>query len=141
MAQRGTYQTKVKSAIIQYLEANRNRTVCASDILNFLHEQEQNTNPTTVYRCLAKLCDEQIVIKYADQQGDKATYQYVGQAHGCENHLHIKCVKCGALAHLDCAFMDEFEEHIKEHHGFSLQCDGSLLYGVCKNCAAKDNKK
>ena len=49
-------------------------------------------------------------------------------------HLHLKCVKCGKIIHLECHFMEEISHHIEESHGFTLQCKNSILYGVCKEC-------
>ena len=45
-----------------------------------------------------------------------------------------QCKKCGKLTHLDCDFLSGFEKHIMEHHGFSLEYSGSILYGICKDC-------
>ena len=61
-------------------------------------------------------------------------YQYVEQGKGCCDHLHLQCVKCGRIYHLDCAFMKEISEHIEKDHGFELQCRNSVLYGICKDC-------
>ena len=40
----------------------------------------------------------------------------------------------GRIIHLECGFMEEISRHIVAHHGFELQCDSSVLYGVCKDC-------
>ena len=50
-------------------------------------------------------------------------------------HLHLKCVQCGRIYHLDCHFMDEVRAHLMAEHGFTLQCEGSVLYGLCRHCA------
>ena len=68
------------------------------------------------------------------EAGGKAVYQYVELGQHCEEHLHLKCVKCGCIIHLDCGFMDEIAEHIQKDHGFQLQCKNSILYGICKDC-------
>ena len=53
----------------------------------------------------------------------------------CREHLHLKCVQCGRIYHLDCHFMDEVRAHLMAEHGFTLQCEGSVLYGLCRHCA------
>ena len=63
---------------------------------------------------------------------------YVEQGQQCERHLHLKCVRCGRIIHLDCTFMDEISNHILNDHGFVLQCRNSILYGTCRACAGKD---
>ena len=74
------------------------------------------------------------MIRYVSGQGSQAAYQYVEQGKGCCDHLHLQCVKCGRIYHLDCAFMKEISEHIEKDHGFELQCRNSVLYGICKDC-------
>ena len=68
------------------------------------------------------------------EHGDVALYQFAEPARNCDSHLHLQCVKCGKVIHLDCHFMDEINEHIEEHHGFSIICKGSILYGTCEKC-------
>ena len=36
---------------------------------------------------------------------------------------------------MDCHFMDEVRAHLMAEHGFTLQCEGSVLYGLCRHCA------
>ena len=89
---------------------------------------------TTIYRYLDRLEKDGTVIRYVSGQGSQAAYQYVEQGKGCCDHLHLQCVKCGRIYHLDCAFMKEISEHIEKDHGFELQCRNSVLYGICKDC-------
>ena len=103
--------------------------------LRHLKEEGIRVNTTTVYRLLDKLCAENVIIKYSDINSDKAVYQYAGEKGHCREHLHLKCIKCGKVMHLDCGFMDELREHIMEEHHFQLQCSGDLLHGLCEECA------
>ena len=91
-------------------------------------------NITTIYRYLDKLAKEGTVMKYVAEKGSQAVYQYVEMGHHCEEHLHLKCVSCGCIIHLECAFMDEIAEHILKDHGFTLQCKNSIIYGLCREC-------
>ena len=97
-------------------------------------------NTTTVYRYLDKLCAEHVVIKYPDLNSDKAVFQFAGEEKKCTNHLHLKCIRCGKVVHLDCDFMDELKEHLFQEHGFRLQCSGDMLHGICKDCENKSNQ-
>lgn len=128
------YATASRRRILEFLKNNSDRTVTAADIDTYLRENDSEVNITTIYRYLDKLANEGTVIKYVTEKGGKAAYQYVEQGHRCEEHLHLKCVKCGCIIHLECAFMNEISEHINMDHGFALQCKNSILYGTCKNC-------
>ena len=134
MARSDGYNTKTRQLILDYLINNRQHAVSASNILEHLEEQGASPNPTTVYRYLDKLAKDGTVIKYVAEKGCQAAYQYVEPGRGCEQHLHLKCVKCGKIIHLECHFMEEISHHIEESHGFTLQCKNSILYGVCKEC-------
>ena len=133
--ERKSYATKNRLVILDYLKENCSTTISAADIKKHLEEKEISVNTTTVYRLLDKLCAENIIIKYSDINSDKAVYQYAGEKGHCREHLHLKCVKCGKVMHLDCGFMDELREHIMAEHHFRLQCSGDLLHGLCEECA------
>ncbi len=136
-----SYNTKARGEIMKYLESCRANTVSAADILQYLQENGMSVNPTTVYRYLDKLCSDHVLIKYVASKGEKAVYQFIGQGQCCTEHLHLKCIKCGSIIHLDCGFMEEFKEHLQIQHGFQLRCEGSMLYGICSKCAAAEEKE
>ena len=137
MARSTSYNTRTRQLILDYLTANRRHAVSAADIVAHLEAEGERTNPTTVYRYLDKLAVEQRIMKYVADKGQKAVFQYVDEGHHCREHLHLKCVGCGRIFHLECDFMDEVRRHLMEGHGFELQCEGSILYGRCRRCAAK----
>lgn len=136
MAQRSEgYNTRTRQLILDYLVANRSQAVSAANILAHLDAQGLSPSPTTVYRYLDKLAGEQRVMKYVADKGEKAVYQYVEQNRHCHDHLHLKCTVCGRIQHLECGFMEQLRTHLQTGHGFALQCEGSMLYGVCRQCA------
>ena len=135
MAGRGGYNTKTRQLILDYLINNRQHAVSASNILEHLEAEGASPNPTTVYRYLDKLAGEQRIMKYVADKGEKAVFQYVDEGRHCREHLHLKCVQCGRIYHLDCHFMEEVRAHLMAEHGFTLQCEGSVLYGLCRSCA------
>ena len=137
MANNG-YNTAARSRILGFLKENKDRTVNANDILNWLNDQGNDVNITTIYRYLEKLTESGEVMKYIAENGTRAVFQYVGEKQHCEEHLHLQCVRCGAILHLDCDFMDEISEHVMNEHGFRIQCRNSIIYGECNRCLEKD---
>ena len=138
MARSDGYNTRTRQLILDYLINNRQHAVSASNILEHLEAQGASPNPTTVYRYLDKLAGEQRIMKYVADKGERAVFQYVDEGRHCREHLHLKCVRCGRIYHLDCHFMDEVRAHLMAEHGFTLQCEGSVLYGLCRSCAANE---
>lgn len=128
------YHTGGRARMKAYLMALGNRSASVSDIKAHMDAENCPVNVTTIYRYLDKLEAEGNVIKYAADEQGKATYQYVGREHRCDEHLHLKCVNCGYVEHLDCHFMEEISGHIAKEHGFSLQCKNSVIYGLCRKC-------
>lgn len=139
MARSSSYNTHTRQLILDYLTENRRRAVSAADIVSHLEAAGQRTNPTTVYRYLDKLAGEQRVMKYVADKGERAVYQLTDAQRHCHQHIHLKCTRCGEIFHMDCHFMDEVRRHLLAEHGFTLQCEGSILYGLCRRCAEKEN--
>lgn len=141
MARSEGYNTKTRQLILDYLIKNRQHAVSASNILEHLEAEGASPNPTTVYRYLDKLAGEQRIMKYVADKGERAVFQYVDEGRRCHDHLHLKCVQCGRIYHLDCDFMAQVRQHLEAEHGFVLQCEGSVLYGLCRGCAAQNAQK
>lgn len=134
------YATVSRKKILDFLKQSSERTVTAAEISAYLKEQDSEVNITTIYRYLDKLEREGTVMKYLAEKGSQAGYQYVELGHRCEEHLHLKCMECGRIIHLECAFMEEIAEHIRRDHGFLLQCKNSILYGTCGECRQREGK-
>ena len=132
-----TYKTKARQCILNCLKQNSQTTVSATDVLEFLNNNNIYVNLTTVYRYLNSLCKEQKINKFTDDNGQKFVYQLANTDNSCDEHIHIQCSDCGKLIHLDCEFMQDFKTHLYKNHQFSLKCKGSILYGICKDCAKK----
>lgn len=134
-----SYTTVSRKKILDYLKSSSEKTVTAADVDLYLKSKNSEVNITTIYRYLDKLSKEGTVIKYVAEKGSQAVYQYVEPGRKCEEHLHLKCVRCGKIIHLDCHFMQEISSHILESHGFTLQCKNSMLYGICRDCKKEGN--
>ena len=128
------YATASRKKILDFLKENKNRTLTVLDIDAYLKECDNEVNLTTIYRYLDKLEKEGTVMKYVAEKGSQATYQFVESGHHCEEHLHLQCVKCGRIIHLECNFMQEILEHVEKEHGFVMQCKNSIVYGTCREC-------
>ncbi len=128
------YATANRKKILDFLKENHNRTLTVADIDAYLKSCNSEVNITTIYRYLDKLEKEGTVMKYVAEKGSQATYQYVEHGHNCEDHLHLQCVKCGQVIHLECHFMHEILEHVEKEHGFMMQCKNSIIYGMCNTC-------
>lgn len=138
---KGKYTTVSHTMILKYLMENHDKLVTVNDIDAFLRKEGVEVNITTIYRFLNKLSDGGEVMKYVASKGDMSSFQYVdNNSHHCHEHLHLHCTKCGRIIHLECDFMNEISHHIMAHHGFALQCESSVLYGICRECNGQSVK-
>lgn len=122
-----TYNTKQKDTILNYLKKNEDKCLTINEIYSAL-VKDNNIGLTTIYRFLNKLEEDNIIKKYTDKK--EATYQYINNDE-CKNHIHLKCLKCNRIIHLDCHDANNLSKHIKEEHNFNID---STIFGVCKEC-------
>lgn len=129
-----TYRTKCKTEIMEYLQSHKDKSFKAADVYDDMRKRNISVNLVTVYRNLERLTEEGCLMKYKTSEDDSFLYQYVESCFQCNEHLHMQCRRCGRLFHMECDFMDEINEHLLEHHGFELDCGGSVLTGICRKC-------
>ena len=131
------YQTKQHAAILQVLQGATGH-LTAMEICDRLRDAGQPVGSATVYRHLDRLVENGAVRKYIIEEGKGACYQYVGDHADCAQHYHLKCAVCGRLLHVECAYLDKVAAHILEHHGFQLENEKTVFYGVCRDCRQED---
>ncbi len=139
MTRKDGYKTKNRQQILEFLKMQKDRSISVSEIKENMKKTGCEVNVSTIYRYMDKLVEEGSVMKYISKEGEKAGFQYIEPEHNCHGHLHLQCIKCGKIIHLNCCFMEEIQRHIENHHGFMIQCDHSILYGICQEC--KGNNK
>lgn len=127
------YHTKQSDIILECLEKTKDNAISAEDIENILRANGKPVGKATIYRHLMKYEKEGIVRKLTPPAAKSALFQISGNR--CGEHLHMRCVKCGTIIHLECGFMNMLDSHMKEHHGFSADYGTSVIYGVCSACA------
>ena len=42
---------------------------------------------------------------------------------------------------MDCSFMTDILSHFSEHHGFTVDCGKTVIYGICENCAEEEKNE
>ena len=133
-----TYKTEGRKKIMDIMRQSGGVPLSVPQIEGKLQEGGSPLNKTTIYRYLDKLEDSGDVVKYAGDEGRKALFQLVDRKRRCDQHLHLKCVECGALLHLDGPTMSTLAEQVYTEHGFMIQCRNSVIYGLCQECLKKE---
>ena len=138
-----TYKTPGRQRLLEFLENHPDRQFTADELcdeLDSVTDGENKTRKSTLYRHLSELCEDGTVRKYRSDTQSAYVYQYVGRG-DCARHFHLKCVTCGDLVHLECTVSEELLSHISAHHGFEVDSGRSILYGLCRACAALEKKR
>lgn len=132
------YTTKTRNLIIDFFTENKDKRVSAATVFEQLQKKQVQINLATIYRNLDRLTEEGVLIKNKSVQDDCSLYQYVEPHKNCHEHLHLQCKGCGKVMHMECDFMKEIAGHLREEHGFLLDCKASALIGICNTCRDKE---
>jgi len=90
----------------------------------------------TIYRNLATLMKLELLHSISSLGKAGARFEFEGEAQ--HHHHHIVCVHCKAVLCLDyCPINSAFIKMVKEQ-GFELLHHDMELFGLCKNCRAKE---
>ncbi len=149
-----TYRTAARRQLLELFSARPDRHFTAEQVCALLcdteeriaqgdkHRRGEFIGKSTVYRQLARLCEEGALRRFEDTDAEGAAvhvYQYAA-GEGCDGHFHIKCTDCGRVIHLECDRMSALLSHIRAAHGFSVDQGGSILYGRCDRCQTNGGK-
>ena len=93
------YKTKQKAVILDCLKNNSDREFTVDGLVELLKSESFTVGRTTVYRYLDYLVKNGDVRKFVSDSTRQATFQYIEHKHECEEHMHLKCIKCGKLIH------------------------------------------
>lgn len=133
-----SYNTNQKKIIINLLKENNDHHLNIDEMQEILKEKNESVSRATLYRTLDLLVNSGVVRKYVIGESEKACFQYIDDDE-CHNHIHLVCEKCGKLFHLDCDKFHDIIDHIEDEHGFSVSQSRLVLYGICKECARKED--
>ena len=131
-----TYNTAGRRALIEFFAQNPDRQFTAEELCMAVNG-DKTTGMSSIYRHLRELCESEVLRKFRDDTDNRSVYQYVGKGSDCDSHFHEKCLRCGALRHLDCDDSIAFAAHLLAVHGFQVDRGQSILYGVCASCRAR----
>lgn len=136
MQKRHPYNTRQRELIVSLLRENPHAYNTVDETCAALSQMGQHVGRTTVYRTLENLVREGAAAKVADVRGRAAHYRLLDPArsdsHGPEGQL--RCIRCGKITPLDCHMLESFAQHVKDEHGFSIDQQRTVFYGLCSRC-------
>ena len=131
---RERYKTKQKDIVERFFKEN-DGCFRVEDIYGKITSTGEKIGKVTVYRQVEKLLETGTIRKFTDNRN--GAYYKLVERHDCDSHLHLKCVKCGDITHLDCDKMGSMFRHINKEHNFKVDLSKTVLYGLCNNCGVE----
>lgn len=129
-----TYNTKQKKLVFDLVKSNGQKQLSCDEITYLLVQQGTPVGKTTVYRQLEKLSADGKLKKINAQNSKSVLYQFVDENMHCDEHMHLRCIRCGKYEHLCCDFMKTVSEHISQHHNFAVSNYHTEILGICADC-------
>ena len=133
-----TYDTGREQALLSLLRNSGEKGLSLSEIS--AHLTPDGKGKSTIFRLLAALVERGTVRKLPDGQGRHFIYQYTEAAH-CRSHLHLKCMGCGKLIHLDEKISDDLLGKVRACSDFAVDEEETVLFGACAACYRKKETK
>lgn len=126
-----SYKTKQRDEILRFFMDHEDECFSAKDIIGKVEAGE-----ATVFRTLTALTKEGRIKRFTggSGRGERAYYQF-NSSEECASHIHLKCIRCGRLIHMNCGFMEEILDHFKREHDFTVDCGKTVIYGLCGDCS------
>ncbi len=129
------YVTEQKKILKKLLEENCDSAYTIEELIDKMRINADGHVPgkSTVYRLMTKLVAEGTVKRFVRGNSRKFAYQIVMGEH-CDCHLHLKCMGCGRLIHLDESVSDELLDKVRSISDFSINEEATVLFGSCADC-------
>jgi len=124
----GLRVTAGRLAILEALDGNPH-----SDAATLHAVLSGQTSVQSVHNVLSDLTTAGI-IRRIESAGSAARYE----RRAGDNHHHVVCTMCGAVADVDCVMGDAPCLHPSDAAGFTISTAEVTFRGVCANCSAPD---
>lgn len=121
--------TRPRVAVLESVHNNPHSDT--DSIIGLVRESLGVVSHQTVYDVLKALTDAGL-LRRIQPSGSVARYETrVG-----DNHHHVVCTSCGAIADVDCAVGDTPCLTASDANGFSIYEAEVIYWGICPNCSA-----
>ena len=128
------YKTQQKEVLLGFLYAHRDTPMSVEDISDRLRDACENApGKSTVYRLMGRLYEEGSVKRFEKGNSRTFLYQFAGEE-ACHHHLHMRCLSCGRLLHMDHTQSERLLNEIYGSSDFEVDQTETTLFGRCANC-------
>ena len=132
------YNTEQRNLLLTFLKENPDKKFSVKEIENAL--ETKNISRSAVYRNLSELEKDGKIKRYSKSGSRETFYQYY-DLQCCKTHIHLSCIKCGKIFHMENEIADTLINKVSLMEGFAINKGETTLYGLCKNCNVKEENE
>lgn len=129
------YNTVQRAELLEFMSRHRASAYTVKEIADMMKTDSDIPKPpgeSTVYRLIKELVESGEVKRTV--RGNSRTFVYqLTDGENCHHHLHMKCMSCGKLYHMDDEASRALVERIMEEDSFELD-SSAVLPGRCGGC-------
>ena len=129
----GLKVTLPRVKILQIMESSETKHLSAEDVYKALIEADEDVGLATVCRVLTQFESAGLVMRHHFEGGSS-----VFELTSIDHHDHIVCQTCGSVAEFYDEIIENQQEMIAKKYGFRITDHSMYLYGICKDCQAKE---
>ena len=130
----GLKATLPRLKILELFQHSEVRHLSAEDVYRLLLKENLDVGLATIYRVLMQFADAKILLR-RQFEGDRAVFEI----NATEHHDHMVCADCGKVEEFFDEAIEERQMLLAKQHGFKLRDHSLSLYGLCKDCVARDH--
>ena len=135
------YNTAQKEELKCFLARHKNEGLTVAEIAALMKDDPEVSKvpgESTIYRLIKELVESGEIKRTVKGNSRNFVYQLTG-GEDCHHHLHMKCVSCGKLYHMDDEESRELMARIKSSEHFELDSN-AVLPGRCEGCADRGKR-
>ena len=125
------YKTEQKEKLITYMKSHTTEQLPMKTIVADMIAQ--GVGESTVYRLLKELVESGEVRRFVCSHNRRFFYQ-ANTDQTCGHHMHLKCLACGRMVHLNAFVSDFMCKQVLAANRFAIDEHMTLLYGYCVSC-------
>jgi Fur family ferric uptake transcriptional regulator len=129
----GLKVTLPRVKILQIMESTETKHLSAEDVYKALIEADEDVGLATVYRVLTQFESAGLVMRHHFEGGSS-----VFELTTIDHHDHIVCQTCGRVEEFYDEVIESQQEMVAKKYGFRITDHSLYLYGICKDCQAKE---
>jgi Fur family ferric uptake transcriptional regulator len=133
IASRGLKATRQRDLIVDTFFSTEGH-LSVDELLEKAKQRDGTLGAATVYRTMKILTDAGLA-SARHFEGGQTRYEAALDRH---HHDHLICTSCGTIVEFENERIEELQDRVAGEHDFTVSHHKMELYGLCKECRARD---